>query len=139
MSGVEYHNAFGNGERYNSDLRSVYENKRHDVALLTTQDALKLAVKAWKDTVGPAVLVPTFMVLCVLPRFPINPKDLWGQRDRMKTMQLTREEKSQITAMSRVKMDLNRNVPAAADPEFCILQQVLVYMEKPVNLWVGTY
>lgn len=72
--GVQSHNSLGNGERYHADFRNVYKKIRDDVDNMPKDDALKLAVKAVKDTAVPAGLVRTILVFGVLPSLPINPK-----------------------------------------------------------------
>lgn len=138
-SGIESHNALGNGERYHSYLRSVYHKVRDDATQLSKADALRLAIKAVNDTAGPAGLVPTLLVFGVMPRLPIHPKDLPEQRDRMQAMQSARTEMTKIVAKTRVHVALSKNVPAAADAAIRILDKVLVYREKPVNKWLGPY
>lgn len=138
-SGVELHNALGNGERYHAFLRKIYTKVRHDVPGLKKEDALVLAVKAVNDTAGPAGLVPTLLVFGVMPRLPIHPKNLPDQRDWMNAMKLARAEMSRITANERMRTALSRNAPAAAGAEYRIADQVLVYREKPVNKWVGPF
>lgn len=138
-SGVESHNALGNGERYHAYLRQVFKKIRDEVTSLDKHDTLRLAIKAVNDTAGPNGLVPTLLVFGVLPRLPIHPRDLPDQRDRMQAMQVARAEMARITARARVHVALNRNVPAAADTDIRILDNVLVFRESPVNKWVGPY
>lgn len=138
-SGIESHNALGNGERYHAYLRKVYTKIRDEVPNLKKEDALRLAIKAFNDTAGPHGLVPTLPVFGVLPRLPIHPRDLPDQRDRMRAMQLARSEMAREIAKARVHVALRRNFPAAADADVKILDQVLVYLEKPVNKWLGPF
>lgn len=106
---------------------------------LSTAEALKHSVKAVNDTAGPAGLVPTLLVFGILPRLPIHPNEFPEQRDRMFAMQSVRAEMAKLVAKARVHVALSRNVPTAVDANIRILDQVLVFREKPVNKWMGPY
>lgn len=67
-SGVERHNAIGNGERYHSYLRRVFHKVQSNTPNLSDEIALTLAVKACNDTAGPKGLVPTLLLFSVLLR-----------------------------------------------------------------------
>lgn len=66
-SGVESHNAIGNGERYHSYLRHVFSKVCTDTAKIMDEHALAVTVKAVKDTSGPEVLLPAMLVFGVMP------------------------------------------------------------------------
>ena len=68
LSGVEGHNALGEVERYHSCLRLIFKKVQADFPHLDDNYALQLALKAVNDTAGPNGLVPTLLVLSILPR-----------------------------------------------------------------------
>lgn len=84
-------------------------------------------------------MVPTLLVFGVLLRLPVFPKDLPEQRDRMRAMQTARVEMSQIMSKTRVNVALSRNVPAAADADIRILDEGLIFREKPIKKRTGPY
>lgn len=137
--GIESQNDLGNGERYKAYLRTVYEKIQSDVPIIKRPDASRLEGKAVKDTSGPSGLVTTLLVLGVLKRLTIHPRDLPDQSDRMRAMQLSTNEMSQDMARERLNDELRRNVPTAVDTEVRILDRVLVYREKPVEKWLGQF
>lgn len=138
-SGVESHNALGVGERYHAYLRRVYNKVRAENPTLTTNNALQLAVKATNDTAGPSGLVPTLLVFGVLPRLPLLPKDLPDNLERLKAMHGARKEMAKISNHSKLVTATSSNVPAAADRDFLVGDEVLMFREKPVGKWVGPY
>lgn len=46
---------------------------------------------------------------------------------------------AEIIEKERVKTDLDRNVPAAEDADIKIMDQVLLFQEKPINKWTGPF
>lgn len=138
-SGVESHNALGNGERYHSFLRRLYDKVRADNVNLSEERALSLAVKACNDTAGPKGLVPTLLVFGTMPRMPLRPHELPGNVSRLKSMIAARKEATQLIAQSRIATAIRRSVPAAADSAIQIGEEVLMYREKPIGKWVGPF
>lgn len=65
ISGVEEHNALGEGERYHSYLRLTFKKVKKDFPILENQYALQIAVKMVNDTAGPHGLIPTLLVFGV--------------------------------------------------------------------------
>lgn len=57
----------------------------------------------------------------------------------MKAMVFSWNEMAEVTEPTRVKVALTINIPAAADADICIHDKVVVYRERPVNMWVGTF
>ena len=76
LSGVEEHNALGEGERYHSYLRQVYDKVKANFPAIEAEYALQIAVKAVNDTAGPKGLVPTLLVFGIVPRTLVSPLDL---------------------------------------------------------------
>ena len=89
-SGVESHNSIGNGERYHSPLRRIFNKINHDQPSLDFEYALRLSVKSMNDTMGPNGLVPSFLVFGTLPRFPFLNTNLPNQREILKALQVGR-------------------------------------------------
>lgn len=138
-SGVESHNALGNGERYHAFLRRVFNKVRADSPELSEELSLALSLKAVNDTAGPNGLVPTLLVFGVIPRIPLRASQLPNQIVRMNAMADARKEMEQIVARSRIAAALNWNVPKCSDQQFNVSDEVLMFREKPVGKWVGPY
>lgn len=139
LSGVQSHNAIGVGERYHSFLRKIYTKVRRSHPKALPAQSLALAVKAMNDTAGSHGLVPTLLVFGVVPRIPIVPTELPDQVARMKAMHAARKEMATITAKSRIDTARRMNVPAASGSDLAIGMEVLVYREKPEDIWVGPF
>lgn len=75
-SGVKSQNALGVGERYREFLTRTYSKIKTGNPTLFSNQARPLAVKALKDTAGPNGHVPTILVIGLMPRLPINPRNL---------------------------------------------------------------
>lgn len=138
-SGVESHNSLGVGERYHAFLRRIYWRVRAAHSDLPVEDALALSVWGMNQTAGPSGLVPTLMVFGVLPRMPVTPVNLPGQRDRVMAMHAARDEMAKHVAKSRLERAARSRVPASADAIIRAGMSVLVYREKPVDRWLGPY
>ena len=115
LSGVESHHSLGPGERYHAPLRQVYLKIRHEHPSLDKETALRLAVKALNDTMGPEGLVPSLLVFGVLPRFPAVNTKLPNQVERMEALKNARAEAAAITAQIRVRKALLAKVPRNVD------------------------
>ena len=85
-SGVESHNSLGPGERYHEPLRKVFKNIMDEQPDMRNEHALRLAIKACNDTLGPEGLVPSYLVFGCIPRFPSVDSSLTKQKERMQAM-----------------------------------------------------
>ena len=83
LSGAESHHSLGSGERYHASLRQVYLEVRHEHTSVDKETTLKIAVKALNNTMGPEVLVISYRVFGVLPKFPAVNSQLPDQVERM--------------------------------------------------------
>ena len=72
LTGVQHHNGIGLKERYHGPLRTIYRRIKKECPDIDDNFALKFAVKAMNDTVGPEGLVllrpkkPPFLFLLIL-------------------------------------------------------------------------
>lgn len=135
-SEVKSHHVLRSWERYHSFLCRVYNKIRSD-AITSSPDELHLqAVKTVNSTAAPLGLVPTMLVFRLIPRILVCPKDLPPQTERIKAMQSTRDEHQQIICKQRLKNAFRHNVPAGADPQLVVIEEVQTYSEKPIGKWV---
>jgi len=105
-SGIEHHNALGSGERYHDPLRRVFKKIRHETPELDRTIALRIAVKALNDTMGPEGLVPSLLVFGCLPRLtPVNSHNP-AQKQRMRALHEARKEMASVTAELRIRKAL---------------------------------
>lgn len=135
-SGVESHNALGVSERYHVYLRQVYRGVFDLHSSINKHDALRLAVKSVNDTAKQDGLVPTLLLFGVLPRLPMQPRDLPIQQSRFETTATARREMVKLTALARLNKALQTNAPAATDQSVCIGDVVLAYGKKEKR-WLG--
>lgn len=128
-SGIEHHNTLGSGERYHDPLRRVFKKIMHESPKLDRHVALKLAVKAINDTMGPEGLVPSFIVFGCIPRFSTINSDLPGQKERIRALHQARKEISTITAEIRIKRALISKIPRNTDVVLIPGDKVRVFRE----------
>ena len=136
-SGVQSYNSLGVSERYHSFLRQIYRKVRDAKPSISPQNALMLAVKAMNDSAGPQGLVPTVLILGVMPRIPVVPSELPDQISRMTAMHSVRKEMAAVIAREHLNTATRANVPVAAMKDIMVGADVLVYREKPENNWIG--
>jgi len=128
-SGVESHNSIGNGERYHAPLRRIFNKVKYENPKMDRNVALKLAVKACNDTLGPEGLVPSVLVFGCMPRFPSVDSTIPAQKERMLALQEARKEMATITAELRLKKALLSKVPRNADLTVETGDMVRIYRE----------
>lgn len=128
--GVESHNALGSGERYHSFFRLVYNKIPTDAGTLPHGESLSLAVKAVNDRAGLSGLVPTLLFFEIKPRTLILPKELPTQTERMKAIQSAKHELEQLICKQSLNTALRHNVPAGADRQSTVNDEVLIYREN---------
>lgn len=85
-SGVEAHNALGQGERYHSYLRNVFDKVPSETPTLSNEHTLATAVKANNDSSGPDGSVPTLLLFGIMLRLPIRPSSLPDNAARMRAL-----------------------------------------------------
>lgn len=138
-SGIEIHNAIRVRERVHAYLRRVYNKVRAGNSALSTPYAPQLAVKATKDTAGPSGLVPTIFIFGFMPRVPLMPNYLPTNSNIIRAMLDARREMAKISNMTIVKTAATSNVPGAADLEYQIGDEVMMFREKPISKLLGPY
>ncbi len=129
-SGVESHNSMGNGERYHDPLRRVFRKIKEDLPRMKNEIALRLALKACNDTLGPEGLVPSLLVFGCIPRFPSVESSIPAQKHRMIAMQKAKSEMETITAALRIRRALLSKVPRNADLKLSIGDKVKIFRES---------
>lgn len=138
LSGVESHNSIGIGERYHAPLRRIFRVIHSQYPKLDPELALRLAVKAANDTLGPEGHVPSKLVYGVDPAFPVVNAKHPKQRERMAALQTARREMSTIAAELRVRQALRSKLPPATRYDIKPGDDVLVYREKEKE-WLGPH
>jgi len=91
-SGAESHNSLGAGERYHAVLRNIYRRVKRDHPDVPPEVVLALTVSAMNQTIRPHGLVPTLLVIGLIPRIPVSPLLLPAQLDRMRAADTARNE-----------------------------------------------
>ena len=67
LTGIQHHNGIGLCERYHGPLRTIFRRIRKECPDIDKDLALKSAVKAMNDTVGPEGLVPSLLAFGIHP------------------------------------------------------------------------
>lgn len=92
-----------------------------------------------KDMAGPNGLTPALLVFSIILPIPFVTNRIPGQVKRMKELWSAKNEITRMKANEREKLALQRNVLAAAEKEVSVRGKVLMFREKPVTKWVGSY
>ena len=109
-SRVEYQNSIGSGERYYAPLRRVFNEIILEDPKIERKTALQLLVKATNDTMRSDGIVPSYLVIRCITRFPAVDSTVPNQNDRMNALEKARNEMATIVAELRVKMALASQV-----------------------------
>lgn len=117
----------------------MFDKVRADSPEIPESQALSLAVKICNDTAGMNGLVPTLLVFGAIQRIPMCPHELPNNVERLRTMVNARKEAAKLVAQSRLSKAIRRSVPATAESDVMLGDEVLMYREKQVGKWVGPY
>ena len=134
LSGTESHNSLGIGERYHAPLRRIFRVIRAQYPKIDPEIALRLAVKAANDTLGPDGRVPSRLVYGVDPALQVVNAHLPAQRERMAALEAAKREMATISAELRIQQALRAKLPPATRYDIKPGDDVLVYREKE-NEW----
>ena len=136
ISGVESHNSIAKGERYHAPLRRVFPLLVSNNPNLPKTLALRYAVKGINDMANIDGLVPSLLVFCVVPSFPLSNKPLPNQRSRLQAIVDARLEMGRIVSEQRITRALKSKLPPAFLHDIRPGDDVLVYLEKNKR-WIG--
>ena len=138
FSGIESHNAIGQGERYHRPLRRVFNILKEEHKSLDDKHILRISTKAINDTMGPNGLVPSLLVFGVLPAFPCPNTKMPNQVERFAALRTAKAEMEKIVAETRIKRALKSKLPPAT--KFLIKpgDEVRVYREISKK-WEGPF
>lgn len=95
-SGIESHNSLGVGERYRAYLRKVYLIGRADSPHAVPKVLFSIVEKIRNVTTGVNGLSPTLKLFAVIPKKPINPRELPTKIERLKSIKSVREKMSKM-------------------------------------------
>jgi hypothetical protein len=132
ISAVENHSEIGLKERLHIPLRRTYERIMMDIPGLPREVALRVAVKALNDCVGPNELTQTLLVFGTLPQLPllqgrIGPYD--GQSARDKALNSAMIEYRKYVAEMRIRESLRSVESESMTMCYRPGKEVLVYRE----------
>jgi hypothetical protein len=108
----------------------VYQKIEHEFPHVGPALLLRIAVKAINDTMGTHGLVPSLLVVGVVPRFPPMSIDLPKQHDRMAALAAAQMEMSAIVSENRITAALVHKIPSSVDRTYEVGEEVLVFREK---------
>ena len=132
LTGVQRHSGIGLCGRYHGLLRTIYRRIKKEFPDIDDNLALKSAVKAMNDTLGPEGLVPSLLAFAINPRYipPGLDPDLPNQRQRHEAMKFAQEEFSRISNRLLIQNDLRSNVSSSVDKNFEVGDLVQVYRDE---------
>lgn len=108
--------------------------------MISQEQTLALAVKVAKDIAGIRGLVSTLpLAFRILPRISVRSIKRPGKMTRIKAMGDARNEIKRIVAQAWKRTALNSNVPGETKRDVRINDKVLIYREKPIQRWMGSY
>ena len=90
------------------------------------------------DTIGETLLVLSFLVFGIIPRFPILGSHLPTHLKRMKALSEAQMDTNVIISERRVSKILHRNIPQEVNRVHRVNEEVLVYREGP-DKWTGPF
>lgn len=111
FSGIESHNAIGQGERCHYPLSRIFKITSEEHPLLKNPQILRVSAKPIYENTVPDDLVPSLLVFGVLPTFPWpNTKPLF-QSEQFKYFKTARAEMETIVAEKRIRRALKSKIP----------------------------
>ena len=130
-TGTESHNSLGIGEKYHSNLRTIYQKVCCDHRNIPEDVALAKSVQAMNETVGPLGLVPSLLVFGVLPKLlSVSLREFPNQRDRLRAAATARTEYERIISSMQVQGGIRSIPPPAADRKYSTGEFAYVYREE---------
>jgi transposase InsO family protein len=139
-TGTESHNSLAQGERFHDPLRRTYQKLQDEQPDCAPETLLQCALFAINSTAGPEGLVPCLLVFGSLPRVPgLGGIASMDNSKRLALMQTVRTEYERVVAQLRIRVGLDKNVPAASDENFTEGDQVYLYRDSPVSNWTGPH
>lgn len=134
---TEFHNSLRARERYHSALKRIFYEARMDYPDIERNILLALANKAIDDSCGPERLVPSPLMLGVVPAMPSEHSNIAEQRKNMEIIAMARVKIEAITAELGVRKSLKKKAIGATMTTIMPGMQALVYREKE-RPWEGT-
>ena len=138
FSGIESHNAIGQGERYHHTLRRIFNIVTKEHPSISDKHILRLSIKAINDTIGPNGLVPSLLVFGVLPSLPSPNSRSSEQQERFQALRAAKAEMETIIAESRIRRALHSKLPPATRYLIKPGDHVRVYRETSKR-WEGPF
>ena len=102
---IEHPQGLGNGERYHSVIRRLYNRVKADHPSISDEYALDVALKALNDTMGTDGLTPTLLFYGVHPKLPLpnSSSTTMPQSERLLAMKLARDEYAKVVDEQKLK------------------------------------
>lgn len=138
LSGTQSQNSLEIGERYHAPLRRIFRVIRSQCPKLDPEIALRLAVKASNDTLGPDGRVPSRLVYGVDPALAVVNAKIPAQRECMAALEAETREMATITAELRIQQALRSKLPPATKYDIKPGDDVLIYREDDKE-WMGPH
>lgn len=138
LSSIQSHNSIGIGERYHAPLRRIFRVIRSQYPKLDPEIAIRLAVKAANDTLGPDGRVPSRLVYGIDPAFSVVNAQLPAQKERMAALETAKREMAMISNELRIQQALRSKLPPATKYDTKPEDDVLVYREEEKE-WLGPH
>lgn len=137
--GIESQSAIGATEGYNPYLCRIYNKMRSESPSLSPMMTFSLPVKITNDAAGPSGLVPSLLVVSIIPRLLVGPATLTAYTESMKAAISVQKELVDTIVQQRSETALHRRLPVTADSIMQVSNEVLLFREYPIAKRVGPY
>lgn len=118
---------------YRSYLRPILDKVQSGTPGLPDKISVSLAVKACNNTADPSSLISTLLVVGILPRFQINPKEYSQNMSRLNSILLATKETNRFIFQQRFGTTLSKYALSAKDNDFRVFNVVLIFHIKPAR------
>lgn len=109
----------------------MYLKIKHEIPDMNLTVLLRLEAKAITNTMGIDGLVPSLLVFRIIPGFPIIATEFPMQNEQIKELAEAKAEYEATVAKQRILTELQYVVPTAADRDYELGDEVLVFREEP--------
>lgn len=125
------------GKAIHSYLHCTLSKFQTSTSQISNTIILAFAIKMCNDSAGFNGLVLTLLKFRILPIFPVRPKQLPDNFERMNTIAIAPKEATRLISTQSLDTALSKYVPKVADSDVKISEKVSMYREKPVSKWIG--
>lgn len=112
IPGIEFDNSIGAGEKFHEVLWLIYQIVKMDFHNYWPKKTLKITTTAMNGAMNKKELVPSLLVLVVLPCFPSVNSHISDPNDRMKAIICARREIESFAAQDQLQAAVKLKTPS---------------------------